>query len=391
MKNSKRFCFVFFSLLSSFCFSEASENLKSFIKASIQEKAFIVKQAPSSESAELSKAAIDFALSNKELLGDDRELSALVVAGILSMPKEYVDSLSQNDRNFIADKFLSVYTTFDDENVKTAVLNKIEVLQLPGYKFTTLLNDYIRNSDFSDNAPVSISTSIKALQNIGNEESFEIVHEKLQDKNWKDFSDELTKTFTKLSEKYSKQLYDIIQKSSVQECQEIYTIFLNNKEISKVFLAELSENVLVRTIYIVEENSSVTNELIALQLESYNVLTKLNWPRSASACLLYFKIAKQEYEQNMMHEDNFAEIIKGLPVVAPMDCVQPLSDYLAEINKNMEKSGSLPSEKIVLEIITSLGAIGDKNAFDSLLGVTYYNYSDTVIAEARSALAKLKW
>ena len=27
----------------------------------------------------------------------------------------------------------------------------------------------------------------------------------------------------------------------------------------------------------------------------------------------------------------------------------------------------------------------------SLLAVTYYNYSDTVIAEARESLAKLKW
>ena len=49
------------------------------------------------------------------------------------------------------------------------------------------------------------------------------------------------------------------------------------------------------------------------------------------------------------------------------------------------------SENLVLAIIKSLGAIGDKNAFDALLGVTYFEYSDSVIAAARDALAKLKW
>lgn len=57
----------------------------------------------------------------------------------------------------------------------------------------------------------------------------------------------------------------------------------------------------------------------------------------------------------------------------------------------MEEKSSDVSENLVLAIIKSLGAIGDKNAFDALLGVTYFEYSDSVIAAARDALAKLKW
>ena len=57
----------------------------------------------------------------------------------------------------------------------------------------------------------------------------------------------------------------------------------------------------------------------------------------------------------------------------------------------MEDKSFSPAESVVLAIISALGTVGDKNAFDALLGVTYYEYSDSVIAAARDALAKLKW
>jgi hypothetical protein len=64
--------------------------------------------------------------------------------------------------------------------------------------------------------------------------------------------------------------------------------------------------------------------------------------------------------------------------------------YLDSLNKEMEK-GTVPSKQVVLAVITALGGLGDKTAFDYLLYVTYLEYPEEVIAAARDALAKLKW
>ena len=56
----------------------------------------------------------------------------------------------------------------------------------------------------------------------------------------------------------------------------------------------------------------------------------------------------------------------------------------------MEKGTPVASE-IVLAVINTLGAIGDKSAFDSLLAVTYLNYEESVLTAARDALSGLRW
>ena len=78
--------------------------------------------------------------------------------------------------------------------------------------------------------------------------------------------------------------------------------------------------------------------------------------------------------------------------VAPIQSAAVLSAYLQKLSQDMEKAKNVSTEPVVLAIINTLGAIGDKSAFDPLLAViNNYNYSETVVAAARNALAKLKW
>ena len=49
------------------------------------------------------------------------------------------------------------------------------------------------------------------------------------------------------------------------------------------------------------------------------------------------------------------------------------------------------NHEVLLAVIESLGALGDKAAFDNLLYVTYLPYPETITTAARTALAGLKW
>ena len=149
---------------------------------------------------------------------------------------------------------------------------------------------------------------------------------------------------------------------------------------------------LAQTIYIVGTTSFDDKELVSLQLDSIRVLTKYKWTRAARTMVAFFDVAVSEYEAKQMSHTEFIEVIKGVSVIVPIDAVSICSNCLVGMNKKKESGKfSESDEKVVLALISALGAIGDKAAFDSLLAVTYYNYSDNVITAARNALARLKW
>ena len=140
------------------------------------------------------------------------------------------------------------------------------------------------------------------------------------------------------------------------------------------------------------ENSSTADEqLLMLQAEAYNLLAEQKWTRASKKAIQFYDFSKKLYEEKKLSDALFSDIIAKLPDIAPLDCVSVLSSYLQQINRAKETETNVPADAVILSIIRSLGAIGDKNAFDSLLSVTYYNYSDSVIKAARDALAGLKW
>ena len=158
-----------------------------------------------------------------------------------------------------------------------------------------------------------------------------------------------------------------------------------------MFNAQIAENVLSRTIYIYENTTKLSEDLIPLQIDSFNLLAKNNWTRASATAVRYLKNAETEYTQKVLPENEYCKIIVSVIKIAPIGAIQPLSSMLVALNRQKEANQQEPSEAVMLSIINSLGEAGDKNAFDALLSVTYFEYPDSVVAAARNALAKLKW
>lgn len=386
---------ILFLILSIFfvknIFSENTENIKNFVKGNLSEKTSAVKAATKDDVEELSRRAIDFSIENKEILGDDRELAALAVSGILAVPSDSVDAMEETEKEKVSDNLLNLYNLFNDETVKIAVLNKISKLNISTEKFKESLNSYLANCNpESENKSILIS-SIQTIGEIGDSNSFNILLGNIQKNEWQNYQNETEKALGNLCVKAEKELIEIIGKGNVAECRKIFEFVLKNQKNNQIFCAKISESVLARTIYIYENSGSADEEIISLQIDSFCVLRDLKWTRAAATTIKFFDIAVKEFENSQMSEKYFCMVIEGIAETSPIESVSRLASYLSKQNKAMENENSKVSEPVVLSLIKTLGAIGDKNAFDSLLAVTYYNYSDTVIAEAREALAKLKW
>ena len=385
-----------FLLFSFFAFSEGSLNQKKFISGNLLDKTESVKQASGQESVLLSKLALDFVIENKEVLGNDRDLDALAVSGILALPSDYMNSASEDEKRVICEYFYSIFNLFDNINVKIAILNRLTVFHFSDDRFAVLLNEFLKKTEIIKEKDPLTKSIISTLGYIGNEDSFVILYILYSDPSWSSYRDELKKSVSMLLEQSIPQVISIIQNGTANDGRLLFDLTIENEKLSNKIVAEISENIISRTINLYETSLSTGNELAELQFDAYTVLTKLKWTRAAGTAMKFFVCAKKEYEEGSFPEENFLEVIKNLPVIDPLDSVQSFCSYISECNSIMEKSLTdrnvkKPSDKVMLALISALGAIGDKNAFDTLLAVTYYTYPDNVITQARDALASLKW
>lgn len=386
MKKTAIFISVLF--LYSFCFSQSSKNLKQFIRGNIQDKISSIRNASQEENVSISLMALDFCLQNKAVLEDDRDLDALCLLSLLSLPYNYTDSLSQDEKAEFSEKILEIFNSFSDENVRIAVLNKISSGKLDSPSFVELLNSFL-SDDFQNFSQDFYKNLISASGEIGNEQTFKILFEKYRDDSFKSFKSELKEAIVKLSDNSVKDITDIISSGNLSDLRFIFETIVQNEKKTQVFRSQIAENILSASIYITEDNSSL-NELILLQVEVMKFLAESKWTRGSDTILKFYNLAKNEYTKGIMNTSDFCIVIKAVSETVPIKAVSLFSDYLIELNRQKENDADV-QEEIVLALISALGAIGDKNAFDSLLSVTYYDYSDEVINKARSALAGLKW
>ncbi|MCR4954641.1 MAG: HEAT repeat domain-containing protein [Treponema sp.] len=392
MKNKTAFLLV--AIFSSvICNSFAQSYKIQFIKGNIQDKTLAVREASGQESEWLTNEAISFVLENKSLLGEDRELEGLAVAAILSIPNDFGFNKDDAKKTELVDNLITLFKLFNTSNtVQISVLSKYLSLRnvLPPEPLTKTLNEYLQNSAASTKDAGVLKSVINSLGYVGNNVSFTIIYNLLNDKRFTVFTPELEQSLVNLLPVSMNEALRIIKSKDTYQMRKLFDLVRKNKKISQNFLAEIAENVLNESILIVGNSSEVTDAMVLLQMDSISVLSENKWTRSSAVAVDFFSLAKIEYNSGAMSDSQMTNVVRALANIAPVGSVAPLTAYLGELN-GRKQSGKKLSEDLVLAVIKTLGAIGDKSAFDTLLTVTYLDYQEEVLSAARDALAGLRW
>ncbi|MBQ1628290.1 MAG: hypothetical protein II098_03925 [Treponema sp.] len=372
-------------------FAVGSNNQKRFVKGTVADKTEAVRSASDKEILDLAKAAIEFSVNYKDLLGEDPELAELVISGIECLPYEYLENASTAEKTSIANRLLTVYGLFSEAKVRSVVLEKFTNSPLPVENIVTQLNVYVKSVDPEAAEPELIKQVVSTLEKIGNSDSFEILFRVRSESRWEPFYAEIENAIAILAKQSEQKILELISAGNVKDCMQMLNLIAKNSQTEQILSAQIAENVLSRTIYIYENTTKLSEDLIPLQIDSFNLLAKNNWTRASATAVRYLKNAETEYTQKVLPENEYCKIIVSVIKIAPIGAIQPLSSMLVALNRQKEANQQEPSEAVMLSIINSLGEAGDKNAFDALLSVTYFEYPDSVVAAARNALAKLKW
>lgn len=389
-KNKLKALCLFFIVIKSFsAFAQDKDaGVVSFVKGNISEKISAVKNSASSDSCLLSSLALDFVIENSAFLGNDRDLCALAVATVLSLPQNE-ELLSKNFPD-ITEKLSRIFLSFDDETVGVAVLGKIESLTNVPSQTVSMIDDYIASSEKNKKSFSVIKKALEVIEKKGTEKSFRIVWNLWKNNSLPELDLPLENTLISLSAKYPTEVISLISQSEINVTGRYIDSIKKSDNISLNFKAEIAENALLGIIYYdgdLTENSSL---LIELPLDCVKIISKANWTRSASLVVRYFSMAKEQFQNQKMTAGQFIEVINCLTSLSSSESVNALSGYLSELNEQVEKNSVL-NQEVVLALIKSLGVLGDKSAFDNLLYVTYLNYPEEIKNAARDSLAKLKW
>lgn len=393
----RKFIFVILSTATLMLFAQTNSNLgkssSKFIKGNITDKTTAVREASESEAEWITNQAIRFCLENKILLGTDRDLDGLAVAAILSISPEKIQKNSEIKKTELSLNLIDLFSQFDKSStVQIAVLNKIVSLKdsVPVQPFTKTLNLYLQNNENGSIEQGVFKNILVTLAEIGDNESFTILYKFLSDRKYQAYYSEIETATIALIPSAMNEVISLIKGQDIQKISSTFALVQKNSKISQKNLCEISENVLNESILITENSSGISAGSIDMQLTALSILDANKWTRASTLALSYFNLSKKFYEKGNMNVNQFTTVISSLRNIAPLDAVTPLTSYLEELNGRVESEKQVSSE-VALAVIKTLGAIGDKAAFDSLLAVTYLNYDESVLTAARDALSGLRW
>jgi len=394
--NKKFLSVVFLFSLSQIIFSQnaSRSKIEKFIKGNIQDKTAAVREASGNEAVWLCDKAISFALESRELLGSDRELDGLAVAAVLSFPQEYIKNASDTAKEIILKELISIFESFDSSpNVRITVISKLNALSndLNLTSFIKTLNKMLSENSLNELDSSVVKSSLNFLSVHGDNESFIITYNLWNSRRFSSFNTELENAIVMLIPVSLNEAVVVANSPNMEKVMGFFNLINSNKsKINENYFSELAENVLSNSIFIVKKNQKTVSSVTDMQIECVQILGEYNWTKASAVVLEFFDLARVLYSHKDLKEDDLIKVIHSLKNCAPLDAVPALIDYLEFLNSRVEKFEAV-SENVALAVIKTLGAIGDKSAFDSLLGVTYYAYPQTVLAAAREALSNLRW
>lgn len=389
----KSFLLILFVLFSISLYAQNNSYTIQYLKGNITDKTRAIKESTGSESDYLANRAIEYALENKELLGTDRDLDALVVAAVLSISDDYLKNSNDEEKVKFSEKLYNLYSNFEDSNtVEIAILTKLESIKhlLPIEKFVNNLNNKLKNENMNDMDPSFLKTTLSCLEKMGNTESFIILYYFYSADKYPKFEEEIEKTLITLSPNAVNEILGFIKEADSNQLKRIYSLTTKTQKLSKNNVCIIAENLLNRSILLMGDSSKILPEDIDLQITCLKILADNKWTRASDSVLSYFQITKSLYKINSIKDEDFTFVISSLSSITPLKAVSPLTSYLEELNGRKE-NGEEVSSSVILSLINTLGAIGDKAAFDSLLAVTYLSYEEAILSAARQALSGLRW
>lgn len=375
---------AFFSLCG-FCHAQNS-YISEFYRGNLIDKKQVVESSSAAGDSSIAIASLDFSISAYSALSTDADFINLVEISVKSLTA----GNSRGKEKIVSEKLREIFKLFNDVKIQIAVIDAFSVFPSPENLY--LVNDFFYGKmQKSQEMDEAILKAVLFMGSHGNSASFNMLFIADILEVWPSYSAILASAYGGLANESEKEILQFLATVPIEKKILILKRLDENPKISKKICGDAAENALSSVIYNIDgAKFDFSGSRLNLVLVCLQVFSDTQWTRAAALIASCFNGIKQEYENGMLSDEDFSSTIKNMASVSSAETASTLSSYLDFLNKQTEKNQP-PSKAVVLSLINSLGDMGDKAAFDSLLYATYLDYPEEVIAAAKNALAKLKW
>lgn len=333
--------------------------------------------------------ALEFVQEKVPLLGTGSGMKELALAAI---PVLQVTSQRQGALLW------NIFGLFEDSQIKVAVLDALSGAASKNKRLVSPylegIHTFVAESTATDSGALASSiAAINLMGHMADPSSFEILFRLMNSSISSELDAAIEAALSSVIPSAQPTLLRHISQDyySMAEKYRLFLIVQKNDKISSLFKAELAEKALSATIIKTEDVSKMAPEALSLQLATVQQIDESDWTRAASVVAEYFTQAQDQFNLTLITREQFLGVVACLEGLATSHSVFALVNYLGVLNTAAAQNVSSVDEEVLLAVIESLGALGDKAAFDNLLYVTYLPYPETITTAARTALAGLKW
>ncbi len=364
---------------------------RNFARSSLGTKLELLKEAgqtvKAADIAPLYDTALRFVLDNAGLLSGDsqlRDLALLAVkkAGESGYAKASVDIWS----------VFSIYA--GDGELRAAALDAYArtgfgdpktVADIGGYLSSQLS---IFRSGMQPEYP-SVEAAVEALGLLGDPASYPVLFAAFVAAPNPVIKSKASLAMTKLKGELGAWLRDVVAKNPPLERAAALELGLGDG-LSDDDRGALAEAALSAALDWKGDSPVEQAAIYKIRVDADKVIGELKWQRAARLAVRHFRLLWADWQDGKASKDDLIAAIDTLGAMGSIEAAQALSLNLQLINAQTEQ-GKPWDEDILLAIISSLGSLGDKVAFDYLLYIGYLQYPEAIKSAAKEALQQLKW
>jgi hypothetical protein len=367
---------------------------RNFARASLVTKLELVKEAAASQGAAMGPLydmALRFAYENASLLGTDPQLKDLaLVAARETGQASYVKAI---------DNLWSLFQAYKDPDVRAAVIAALGRAGAGESRVAENLNAFLasQNSLFRSGAQPeypALEACIEALGLLGDGSSFPVLFSAYVAGFAPALATKAAVSLGKIKGDYVGYLLQVIARNPPLEKAAAFSAGMENPAFDPEARGQLAEGAMAAALAAYDEPQSRSpvelQALRELRLGSARQLKAQKWQKASPLAIRHFRLVQADYAKGAAAKAELLEAVACLGAMGSTEAAQALALHLQLINAQTEQ-GAPYDEALVLAVISALGELGDKAAFDYLLQMGYLQYTDTVKRAAREALLKLKW
>lgn len=362
---------------------------RNFATASLGTKLELLKEASANETANMAplfENALKFVLDNVTFMSGDNKLREMAIYSCNAIRKYKTTTASQ--------PLWLVFQTYKDYTVRVPALLALGDLAQNETKIIENLNTYLANQNtmFKSGIPADfpvLEALIYALGRLGDQSSFGQLFTAYNI----GYNDVITaralEAMVSIKGDYKALLIDILKKASWNEKYAALVAGMENTKLTPEQKGEIAENAL--SIALVTSTPSAEDTVVQrnTRIRAVKELMSLKWSKASPLAVKNFQAVRLEFLKSLTPKSSLLEAVAFLGVMGTTEAAETLASYLELINTETEQTNSY-DEQIALAVITNLGTLGDRVAFNHLLYVSFLKYSDGIKKAAREALAKIK-